>query len=92
MAAEHNHNSEDDENLQRLEKILRALANVNGMLRRYNEENGNISRYNSMRKEIETLGWDGILRQYHPDINVQDPAAVELFDLYRYVYQTMQSE
>jgi hypothetical protein len=42
-----------------------------------------------MRKEIESIGWGGILQKYHPDINIDDPAAFPLFELYKFVCSTM---
>jgi hypothetical protein len=35
------------------------------------------------------VGWSGICAKYHPDINIHDPAAVPLFDLYKFVKDTM---
>ncbi len=87
MTMDEKENNEVD--AKRLREILRALSGVNALLRQYNDANGNTLRYRQMCQEIETLGWDGILERYHPDNNVKDPGAMELFDLYRFVRKTM---
>jgi hypothetical protein len=73
----------------RLKRALKSLEDVREKLTRVNEQMGYMTRYNAMRREIEELGWDGICSLYHPDINMDDPAAYELFQYYKFVYENM---
>ncbi len=87
--------NEDDKELTReeqFESILIDLEHIRDMLTEVNVQLGFLQRYRDMRDEITELGWGGILNKYHPDINVDDPAAAELFALYRFVYDEMQRE
>jgi hypothetical protein len=77
---------------QELESILHDLENIRDMLTEVNIQFGYLSRYCAIRDEIEETGWGGICAKYHPDINVNEPAAMELFELYRYVYDMMQRD
>ena len=77
---------------QQLASILQHLEHIRDMLTEVNTQFGYLSRYRAMREEIEEAGWGGICAKYHPDINIDEPAAIELFELYRYVYDTMQGE
>lgn len=72
-----------------LSDILENLALMRDKLLEINEKNGYIANYVAMRREISEIGWGGILLKYHPDINIDDPAAFPLFELYRFVYNTM---
>ncbi len=86
---------EEDKELTReeqFESILIDLEHIRDMLTEVNVQLGFLQRYRDMREEITELGWGGILNKYHPDINVDDPAAAELFALYRFVYDEMQRE
>jgi len=73
-----------------LSDILKNLSRIRDKLIEINECNGSIANYVAMRKEVAQLGWGGILQKYHPDINVDDPAAFPLFELYKFVYSTME--
>lgn len=75
-----------------LSDILKNLSRIRDKLIEINERNGSIANYVAMRKEIQQVGWGGILQKYHPDINMDDPAAFPLFELYKFVYSTMQPE
>lgn len=77
---------------QQLESILQDLEHIRDMLTEVNTQFGYLSRYRAIREEIRETGWGGICAKYHPDINIDEPAAIELFELYRYIYDTMQSE
>ena len=72
-----------------LGKILEDLEEIRDKLVYANTINGNLARYKSIKKEIEETGWDGICLKYHPDINIGDPAAYELYRFYKFVYDTM---
>lgn len=87
--------NEEDKELTReeqFESILIDLEHIRDMLTEVNVQLGFLQRYRDMREEITQIGWGGILNKYHPDINVDDPAAAELFALYRFVYDEMQRE
>jgi len=70
-------------------EVLKNISSIRDNLVRHNAKNGGTAGYFAMRREIETIGWGGILQKYHPDINVQNPAAMALFELYRFVWKTM---
>ena len=74
---------------ERLQGALKTLEDVRNKLTRVNEQMGYLARFNAMKREIQELGWDGICARYHPDINVDDPAAFELFQFYKFVYDNM---
>jgi hypothetical protein len=73
----------------RLKRALKSLEDVREKLIRVNDQLGYMARFNAMKREIEELGWDGICSRYHPDINVDDPGAYELFQYYKFVYDNM---
>ncbi len=77
---------------EQIESILHDLTHIRNMLTEVNTQLGYLSRFRAIREEIEETGWNKICTQYHPDINVDDPASMELFELYKYVYDTMQQE
>jgi hypothetical protein len=72
-----------------LADMLKNLNLIRDKLIEINEKNGSIANFVAMRKEIESIGWGGILQKYHPDINIDDPAAFPLFELYKFVCSTM---
>ncbi len=72
-----------------LKKLLDNLDEIREKLVYANNINGNLAKYKSIKKEIQEIGWDGICMKYHPDINIGDPAAYELFRFYKFVYDTM---
>lgn len=73
-----------------LSDILKNLSHIRDKLIEINERSGSIANYVAMRKEIQQIGWGGILQKYHPDINMDDPAAFPLFELYKFVYSTIE--
>lgn len=75
---------------QLLEDMLAKLEEIRDKLIRVNEAMGYAARVSAMKREILEVGWDGILARYHPDINIDDPAAGPLFELYRFVYDSME--
>lgn len=70
--------------------ILRRLGDIRDTLAKANENIGYLSRFNAMREEINKIGWSGICAKYHPDVNMGDPAAYELFQLYKFTYDNME--
>ena len=72
-----------------LSHVLKQLEDTRDMLVKTNTQNGNLARYHAMKQEIQQIGWSGICAKYHPDVNINDPAAHELFQLYKFVYTTM---
>jgi shikimate kinase len=48
-----------------------------------------ISKLNEVQEEILIIGWDGIMQKYHPDANLDDPEASNIFKLYKHIYQSM---
>lgn len=75
-----------------IEKIYKSLEDIHRLLLKVNRLDGSIKRYHDMKNEIEQIGWTAICAKYHPDINIIDPAAFELFEFYKYVYSTMDSK
>lgn len=82
-------NKDESEGFPRLSSILLELEKTRDLLISMNTKNGNLARYSAIKQEIKELGWSGICSKYHPDVNIDDPAAHELFQLYKYVYSTM---
>ena len=80
---------EDDSTQLPVRDILRNFNRIREKLLEINAKKGYTVSFRAMREEIDSLGWNGILAKYHPDINVDDPAAFALFELYRFVYSTM---
>ena len=75
---------------QSIEDMQRQLEEIRDKLVQVNETLGYAARVSAMKQEILMVGWDGILARYHPDVNINDPAAGSLFDLYRFVYDSME--
>lgn len=78
--------------IEQLNLIMAKLEHVKQQLIAINTHNGNMARYHAMKDEIMALGWSGICEKYHPDINLDDPAAAELFALYKFIYDTMERD
>jgi hypothetical protein len=70
--------------------LLNRLKQVRADLTEMNTLNGNLFRVHAIKREISSEGWEGICKKYHPDANTEDPAAFELFRLYRFVYENME--
>ena len=73
-----------------LEDMLEQLEDICDKLKQVNEAMGYAARVCEMKQEILQVGWDGILARYHPDVNIDDPGAGPLFELYRFVYNSME--
>lgn len=74
-------------------KIIRdRLENLCKKLMEINRNNGTTERYELMKEEIKTIGWPAIVQKYHPDVNIDDPAAHELFRFYKYTYDKLKSD
>lgn len=69
--------------------ILKRLEDIRATLSRANESIGYLGRFSAMKEEIRNIGWSGVCAKYHPDVNIGDPAAYELFQLYRFAYDNM---
>lgn len=48
-----------------------------------------IQKLNELQIEILTLGWNGILEKYHPENNIENPDAENIFKLYKQVFENM---
>jgi hypothetical protein len=83
------HTPEDHNRRLPAYEVLKNLSDIRDSLVKINAKNSGAAGYFAMRKEIEAIGWSGILQKYHPDINMNNPAAMALFELYRFVYKTM---
>jgi hypothetical protein len=44
-----------------------------------------IDKLNDIQEEILRIGWSGVLKKYHPDVNTEDPEAVNIFKLYKQI-------
>ena len=71
------------------DEVIKNLSGIRNTLVKLCANHGGTPGYFAMRRQIETLGWGGILQKYHPDVNVENPYAMELFELYRFVWKTM---
>jgi hypothetical protein len=76
-------------NNEKLVNILKDLEDVRDKLVEVNKMTGALAQYESMKQEILVIGWNGVCSKYHPDINIGDPAAHELFAMYRFVYDAL---
>jgi len=77
---------------EELNLMLEKLTKLRDQLIKLNEQTGALERARGMREEILKVGWKGIMEKYHPDVNTQDPAANELFKMYKYVYEDMKKK
>ena len=74
---------------KRLEEVIKNLEEIRNKLEKINQLKNNLNRVYAMQKEIESDGWSRVCQKYHPDMNIDDPAAFEVFELYRFVYSLM---
>lgn len=74
---------------QQTENVIKRLEDIRDKLAVANERLGYMARFNAIKQEIRELGWTGVCTKYHPDINIGDPAAHEVFQLYKFVYANM---
>lgn len=51
-----------------------------------------IAVINQMQTEILRIGWLGVAKKYHPDINPDEPHTEEKFKVYRAVYEYMKEK
>jgi hypothetical protein len=77
---------------EELNLMLERLTKLRDQLVELNEKTGALERARGMREEILKVGWKGIMEKYHPDINTEDPAANELFKMYKFVYESMKKK
>jgi len=75
-----------------IKKIYKGLKDIHELLIKANRINGSLERYTAVKNEIEQHGWAAICAKYHPDVNLDDPAAFELFEFYRYVYSRIENK
>lgn len=71
------------------DEVLKRLTEIEDQLIKVNRMTGALDRANAMRNEIMSKGWNYIVEKYHPDVNTTDPAANELYAMYKFVYETM---
>jgi hypothetical protein len=48
-----------------------------------------VSKINDIQTEILILGWNGILKKYHPEYNLDNQDAEKIFKLYKQVYENI---
>lgn len=80
----------DQEN--QLDVMHKELLRLKEELISINKKTGALERVLKMREEILNIGWQYIVNNYHPDVNTSDPAANELFKMYRFVYNDMRNK
>jgi hypothetical protein len=68
-----------------LNEALKKAHKVYESLKIAMEVTGTNARIKKMKEEILLLGWDKVVEKYHPDVNIHDKAANELFEMYKYV-------
>ncbi len=73
-----------------MNEALTKLMEIRDKLEEINRITGAMARFEAMKKEILEIGWNGILSKYHPDVNIDDPAAFALFEMYRFAYEAIQ--
>lgn len=77
---------------EELNLMLEKLTKLRDQLVKLNEKTGALDRARGMREEILKVGWKGIMEKYHPDVNTGDPAANELFKMYKFIYEDMKKK
>lgn len=75
-----------------LSHITKELNKIKDRLIELGEKNGTNARVRDMKAEITSIGWVGILEKYHPENNLEDPAAHELFQMYKYIFFKMRED
>jgi DnaJ-class molecular chaperone len=75
-----------------LKIILEKLTKLRDELININEKSGATKRVQQMREEILKIGWQGVMKKYHPDVNTNESAANELFSMYKFVYEDMKKK
>jgi DnaJ-class molecular chaperone len=75
-----------------LKIILEKLTKLRDELININEKSGATKRVQQMREEILKIGWQGVMKKYHPDVNTSESAANELFSMYKFVYEDMKKK
>lgn len=73
-----------------LGETLKSLEDIRAKLMEINRLCGYTERFCAMKREIAEDGWAKTLVRYHPDVNMDDPAAHELFALYKFVHDSME--
>lgn len=74
---------------QQTQNVIKRLEGIRDKLAAANEKLGYMARFYAMRQEILDIGWTGVCAKYHPDINISDPAAHEVFQMYKFVYDNI---
>ncbi|MDQ2084903.1 hypothetical protein RBH29_00435 [Herbivorax sp. ANBcel31] len=69
-----------------INSIMGELTKCSNELSDLSKKTGTSTKVDKIREEISEFGWKHILQKYHPDVNIDDPAANELFQLYKCVY------
>jgi hypothetical protein len=76
-------------NNEDLEKILEKLNILQSKLSEIKNYTETGNKIETMKSEIINIGWEGILDKYHPDVNIDDPAAMDIFLMYKSLYSHM---
>lgn len=72
-----------------MDEALFRLMDVRDKLEEINRLTGAMERFDAMKEEILKIGWSGILARYHPDVNLRDPAAFQLFEMYTFAHEAI---
>jgi hypothetical protein len=72
-----------------LKNMIPALEKIEENLKKVNDMTGATQRANDIRNEISTRGWDIVSKIRNPEVNQEDPAAVPLWEFYKYIYEDM---
>ena len=79
--------------LEQLNKMLKGITDeldsTLKIIKKTNDSLGYTERANNIKKEINENGWANICKKYHPDNNINDPAALPLFELYKFIHDDM---
>lgn len=81
-----------NEQVNQLDVMHKELQRLKEELISINKKTGALEKVLKMREEILNIGWQNIVNNYHPDVNTSDPAANELFKMYRFVYNDMRNK
>lgn len=78
-----------DEEKEFLNDLGSYLEEVANSIKKVNDQLGYTKRVEDIEKEIKSLGWDYCRTKYHPDNNIHEPAAMPIYQLYKFVYENL---
>jgi hypothetical protein len=79
------------EDKAKLDSAYNTLKDIHTTLVRVNTQSGALARFEAIEDEINEKGWPAVQQKYHPDFNIDDPAAIQMYEFVKFVHQSMES-